>query len=306
MSTTVVNSFSDVQETRPTILAVGAFDGVHLGHQALLKKVVASAEKHNARAAALTFYPHPREIIQQRTDRFYLCTLEERVERIAEQGIDLIITHPFDEDVRHMRAATFVEHMVSHLQLAELWGGNFSLGYRREGDFDYLTNAGSAHGFTVHKFDPFTTSDGHVSSTEVRQNLRNADVAQAGRLLGRPYSLHGEVVYGRQLGRTIGIPTANIGVWDRQLLPANGVYATRFHVGGKSYIAATNVGVRPTVDGDMRISVEPHILDFDADIYGEQVKLEFIEHIRPEQKFDGLDALKAQIARDVDAVRACF
>ena len=203
-----------------------------------------------------------------------------------------------------MRAATFVEQMVTHLPLLQLWGGSFSLGYRREGDFDYLQAAGETHGFSVHKFGAVTNDSKRISSTEIRQHLRNAEVTDATRLLGRPYSMTGKIVYGRQLGRTIGIPTANLGVWERQLLPANGVYATRIHLAESSYIAATNIGVRPTVDGDTHTTVEAHILDFDADIYGECARLEFIDYIRPEQKFSGLDALKAQISADVEQVRS--
>ncbi len=303
MKATVVQSFEAVSEQRPTVLAIGNFDGVHQGHQALLKQVVDSAETHKARPAALTFLPHPREIIQGRTDPFYLSRFEERFERIAEQGIELIIAHPFNEAVRNTRAADFVDAMVTHLDLKQLWGGNFSLGYRREGDFDYLTQAGTERGFSVHLFEPIIALDGKVSSTEIRQLLRNASVEDAARLLTRPYSVSGAVVYGRQLGRTIGVPTANIGVWEKQLLPAHGVYATRIHIDGAIYMAATNVGVRPTVDGDARVSVEAHILDFAGDIYGKQVQLDFVAHVRAEQKFDGLEALKAQISADIQKVQ---
>ena len=304
MPATIVSSFADVTDNLPTVLVVGNFDGVHRGHQALLQAVVESAEKLNARPAVLTFYPHPREVIQNRNDPFYLSRFEERLERITEQGIELIVTHPFNEEVRHTPAARFVRQMVSYLKLKQLWGGSFSLGYRREGDFDYLTAAGLKNDFTVHLFEPLHDGDGtHISSTEIRQLLRNADVAQAAVLLGRPYAVTGEVVLGKQLGRTIGTPTANIANWDKQLLPAHGVYATWIELNGIAYKAATNVGVRPTVDGGARVSVEAHILDFDADIYGQHVRLDFAHHIRPEQKFNGLDELKAQISRDVDQIR---
>ena len=304
MNATVVSSFDEVNDSCPTVLVVGNFDGVHRGHQALLRQVVESAESLQARPAALTFYPHPREVIQGRTDPFYLSRFEERLELIAEQGIELIITHPFNDVVRYTLAAKFVEQMVTFLQLKQLWGGSFSLGYRREGDFDYLTAAGIEHGFTVYLFEPIHNDDGsHISSTEIRQLLRNADVAQAAALLGRAYSVTGEVVLGRQLGRTIAVPTANIGVWEKQLLPAHGVYATWVKVGDKNYKAATNVGVRPTIDGQSQVTVEAHILDFDADIYGQQVQLKFIDYVRPEQKFDGLDTLKAQIRQDIEQIR---
>lgn len=303
MNATVVQAFDEVVDQRPTVLAVGNFDGVHKGHQALLQAVVDSAEKINARPAALTFYPHPREIIQGRSDPFYLSRFEERLALIAKQGIELIIAHPFNDAVRNMRAADFVEAMVTHLNVKQLWGGNFSLGYQREGDFDYLSAAGAERGFSVHLFDAIAVGNERISSSAIRLLLHNAKVETAAQLLTRPYAVSGEVIYGRQLGRTIGVPTANIAVWEKQLLPAHGVYATRICVDGDWYMAATNVGVRPTVDGDNRVSVEPHILDFDRDIYGKQVRLEFVAHVRGEQKFDGLPALKAQIARDILNVR---
>ena len=303
MKTIVVNSFAEVAEQKPTVLAVGNFDGVHRGHQALLQQVVHAAKAINARSAALTFFPHPREVIQGRSDPFYLSRFSERVEQIAEQGIDLIITHPFNQQVRNMRAADFVAQMVSHLDLKQLWGGSFSLGYRREGDFAYLTQAGQAAGFSVHRFAPVHENETHISSSTIRQLLRNARVAEAAQLLTRPYAVSGEVIYGRQLGRTIGFPTANIAVWKKQLLPENGVYASYIHIDGKRYAAATNVGVRPTIEPNQAITIEAHILDFSADIYHKHVRLDFIDHVRPEQKFSGLDALKAQIKQDVAQVR---
>ena len=299
----IVTGIEQVETTRPTVLAIGVFDGVHRGHQALLRAVVDSAERLNARPAALTFYPNPREVISGKIGRYYLMPFEERLNRIADCGIDLIIAHPFNDDVRHMRAAEFVRQMVKHLNLRELWGGNFSLGYKREGDFDYLTEQGAQHGFDVHLFAPVIAGDERISSSRVRRSLQAGDVADATYCLGRPYVLEGEVVKGKQLGRTIGFPTANVAIWEKQVLPANGVYATRVHVGDESFSAATNVGVRPTVDGESRISVEPYSLDFNRDIYGETVRVEFIERVRAEQKFDGIDALKAQISADVETVR---
>ncbi len=300
----IVTGIEEVNANRPTVLAVGVFDGVHRGHQALLSEVVKSAEKHNARPAALTFYPSPREVIAGKIGRYYLTSFEERLQRIAEQGIELIIAHPFDEEVRRMRAAEFVRQMVTHLKLCELWGGNFSLGYQREGDFAFLRACGEQNGFSVNLFPPFMAGDERISSSRIRHSLQTGNVGDAAYCLGRPYAVAGEVILGRQLGRTIGVPTANIASWKKQVLPKNGVYATRVQLGDESFIAATNVGVRPTVEQENSISIEPHILDFNRDIYGATLRVEFIEHVRDEQKFAGLDALKAQIATDIETVRA--
>jgi riboflavin kinase/FMN adenylyltransferase len=300
----IVTGIEEVKADRPTALAVGVFDGVHRGHEALLAAVVASAEKQNARPAALTFYPNPREVITGKIGRYYLTPLEERLQRIAAQGIDLIIAHPFNDAVRYMRATEFVRQMVSHLRLCELWGGNFSLGYQREGNFDFLNAHGRQNGFSVNLFAPFMAGDERISSSRIRRSLEAGDVADAACCLGRPYAIGGEVVLGRQLGRTIGVPTANVAVWEKQVLPKNGVYATRVQLGDASFLAATNVGVRPTVEGTSHISVEPHILDFDRDIYGETLRVEFVARVRDEQKFASLDTLKGQISADIAKVRA--
>ncbi len=302
----IVSGIDEVTADRPTVLAIGVFDGVHRGHEALLAEVVRSAEKQNARPAALTFYPNPREVISGKIGRYYLTSFEERLQRIAAQGIDLIIAHPFDEAVRHIRAAEFVRQMVAHLRLCELWGGNFSLGYQREGDIDFLSAQGQQYGFSVNLFRPFMAGTERISSSRIRHSLQAGDVADATWCLGKPYSVAGEVILGKQLGRTIGVPTANVAVWEKQVLPKNGVYATRVTVGDESYIAATNVGIKPTIGGENQVSVEPHILDFNRDIYGETVRVEFIAHVRDEQKFDGLPALKAQIVSDIATVRSVF
>ena len=298
-----VSRLHEINPRQPTSVAIGSFDGVHRGHQALLNQMVAQARAEGLRTAALTFFPHPRKVLQTLSPRFYLTTLEDRVQLLAEQGIDLIITHPFDEEVRHTRAADFVDQLLDALDMKHLWGGNFALGYQREGDIPFLRQQGEIKGFTVQTLSELVMQDGDVvSSRRVRQALEEGNTAEVNACLGRLYHLNGRVVMGDQRGRTIGFPTANLAVWDELLLPASGVYATYARVKGLRYAAATNVGVRPTVDG-VRLTIEAHILDFDEDIYGQDVRLEFVRRIRPEMKFSGLDALKAQIAADVAEVR---
>ena len=299
-----VNDIADVAERRPTFLAVGVFDGVHRGHQHLLQRMVAEARAGGARPGVLTFFPHPKAVIQNLQGRIYLTTLEERLRLLAAQGVELVIVHPFNDEVRHTRAADFVDRLVAYLDLRQLWGGSFSLGYRREGTAEFLADLGQVRGFTVRQIRDLVMWNGErVSSSRVRRELAEGDIASVNGGLGRPFCVSGEVVMGDQRGRTIGFPTANLAVWAEQLLPANGVYVTQAWLGAERFMAATNVGVRPTVNGH-HVSVEAHLLDFDRDIYGAPLRLEFLGRIRAEQKFPGLDALRAQIRQDVDQVRA--
>jgi len=298
-----VNDLTEIPGGEPTFLAIGSFDGVHRGHQAVLKNLVVAARAEEVRAAVLTFFPHPKRVIQNVQGPYYITTLADRVRLLAEQGVDLVITHPFDEKVRYTRAADFVDQLCRHLDMRQLWGGNFALGYRREGDVAFLRHLGQEKGYTVEVVQAMVAWQGEVvSSSRVRRSLVAGDVEEVNGCLGRPYHLRGVVIEGDKRGRTIGFPTANLQTWEELLLPANGVYATHAWVGESYHLAATNVGVRPTVDG-RRLTVEAHLLDFDGDLYGQELRLEFIGRIRPEMKFAGLDALKAQIQADVNEVR---
>ncbi|MCP5096154.1 MAG: bifunctional riboflavin kinase/FAD synthetase [Chloroflexi bacterium] len=300
---THVNELTDIKERIPTYLAVGNFDGVHKGHQVVLQRMVAAARKEGARTAVLTFFPHPKRVIQQTTGAYYISTLAQRVNQLAAQGIDLIITHPFNETVRQTRAAEFIEQLVQYAGLKQLWGGNFALGYKREGDVPFLRRLGITKGYTVELVDGMVEWNGElVSSSRVRRSLVNGEIEEVNGCLGRPYQLDGTITLGDQRGRTIGFPTANLAIWDELILPANGVYATYATVGQTQHMAATNVGVRPTVNGQ-KLTVEAHLLDFDGDLYDKPMTLSFITRIRPETKFNGLDALKAQIDADVVNIR---
>lgn len=298
-----VNNLADLHEEKPTFVAIGSFDGVHLGHQAVLKSMVEAAQKVGAQTAVLTFFPHPRRVIQNLTDPYYIATLEDRVKWIAELGVNIVITQPFNEAVRSTRAADFVRQLRDHLNMRQLWGGDFALGYKREGDVPTLRRLGEELGYTVELVDGLVEWDGElVSSSRIRRCLRAGDMENVSGCMGRPYRVHGTVVEGDKRGRTIGFPTANLAYWEEQLLPANGVYATWAWVGEKRYMAATNIGVRPTFDHGPR-TVEAYLLDFSGNLYGQTVCLEFIRHLRPEVKFANLDELVAQIQADVDQTR---
>lgn len=299
-----IHDLAELETREPTTLAVGSFDGVHRGHQQLLKSMVEEAKKEGTRPGVLTFFPHPRLVIQGITNRYYLTPPTTRATLLQELGIELIITHPFNDTIRQMRAIDFINHLQTHLELRHLWGGNFSLGHNREGNATFLRQVGQEQGFTVHELDSLTFHHNErVSSTRIRRSLQAGNLTDANTCLTRPFRISGEVVLGDQRGQTIGFPTANLKVWEQQLLPNNGVYATYAWVNGQRFPAATNVGTRPTVDGT-HLSVEAHLLGFDDNIYGQTIALDFIARIRPEQKFSGLDPLITQIQKDVAQVQA--
>jgi riboflavin kinase / FMN adenylyltransferase len=298
-----VNSLADDIDPEPTYLALGSFDGVHKGHQAVIGEMVEAARKAGARSAVLTFFPHPRRVLQDLQDRFYINTLPDREKLLAQLGVDLVVTHPFNEQVRQIRAVDFINQLRDELDMQQIWGGNFAFGYKREGDVSFLQRLGSENGFSVRLVDSMVEWDGKpVSSSRVRESLSAGNFSDVNGCLGRSYSLHGIVVKGDQRGRTIGFPTANLALWAELLLPTNGVYATYAWAGDQRYKAATNIGVRPTIDGGDRV-VEAHLLDFDGDLYGQDICLEFVKYLRPEKKFSGLEALKEQINHDVTEVR---
>lgn len=295
---------SSVRLTQPSVVTIGIFDGVHRGHQHLLRQVVAAAHQADQLAAVVTFFPHPDVILRGITGRYYLTTPEQRAELLFALGVDVVVTHPFDETTRHMRAATFVDMLLAHLRMASLWlTPDFALGYQREGDFAFLSAQGQQKGFRVQSID-LLLDDQHraIRSHAIRQALAEGDVSAAAQLLARPYRVSGEVVHGDHRGRSIGFPTANLSVWSEQLLPANGVYACYAHLGAERLAAVTNIGSRPTFNGT-EVRVEAHLLDFDRDIYGQTLTLDFVARLRGERKFSGVDALIAQISADVTAGR---
>lgn len=291
---------------QPGLVTIGMFDGVHRGHQALIQQLVNRAADSGYQSVVLTFYPHPDVVLRNLDDRYYLTTTEQRARLLGELGVDYVITHPFDASVRETRAHEFVDKLVTHLNMRSLWvGSDFALGYQREGDVSYLSALGEERGYRVRPIDLVAYGDDGepVTSTRIRQHLKTGHIQQANQLLGRRYTVSGEVVEGDKRGRTIGFPTANMAVPARLILPENGVYAGWVTVGETRYMAVANIGVRPTFDGQT-LTVEPHILDFNREIYGETIEFAFEKRLRGEQKFDGLDALKAQLQQDIDSGRA--
>lgn len=299
----LTHNLEQVNLDKPSVTTVGVFDGVHVGHQYLIKALVEAAHANERAAVVISFFPHPDRVLRGVTGRYYLTTPEEKAAIMQDLGVDVLILHPFDDSVRQIRAADFVDKLVKYVNLNEFWAtADFAMGYQREGNIQFLTEQGQRKGFTVQTIDQIMGSQARISSSTIRAALAAGDIHAANEYLGRPYRVMGEVVHGDQRGRTIGFPTANIGLWEEKIIPANGVYACHAFLGDERLNAVTNVGQRPTFDGQS-ITVEAHILDFDREIYGKVMALDFLHRLRGEQKFDGIDALVAQIGADRDTAR---
>jgi riboflavin kinase/FMN adenylyltransferase len=288
-------------------LTIGAFDGLHLGHQLILKELTAGAHAAGAPAVVLTFDPHPAEVLRGPRSNFYLSDPEEKAALLAAAGVDVLVTHPFDEVVRDTPAADFVTALKGRLDLRQLWvGADFALGRDRQGDVPALQQLGLKLNYSVHAV-PQVRVDGEVvSSSRIRALLsEQGDAADAARLLGRNYTLAGTVVGGAKRGRTIGIPTANVKAPARRLVPATGVYATWATVGGQRYASVTNIGLRPTFEERTpEPVVEAHLFDYSGgEFYDQTVTLEFVARLRGEHKFDGVDALLKQIHADIQQAK---
>ncbi len=289
---------------RNTVVTIGNFDGVHRGHRHLIGQIVRRAKELDADAAVLTFEPHPLKVLRPDMEIRRLNSPEERAEMVASLGVDLLVTYPFTPEVAAMSAREFVSMLRDRLRMVELWiGPDFALGRNREGDARRLRELGKELGFAVHQFAPFVWHGHVVHSSGIRAHVAEGDVEAAGDLLGRPYSIAGEVVPGDGRGKSIGVPTANLDLCGGRLLPGDGVYAAWATVGdGSRYPAVVNVGRRPTFDGG-EVTVEAHLLDFRGDIYGWEMLLEFHKRLRGERKFPGVEALVAQIHRDIESAR---
>lgn len=300
-----VRALSEIQLDAPSIVTIGMFDGVHLGHQRLVRRLVQEARASGRMSVVLTFFPHPDVVLKGVTGRYYLTSPEERARLLLDVGVDLVVTHPFTEEVRRIRAAEFVDQLLAYLRMSALWvGPDFAMGYRREGDVPFLQAQGEAKGFAVETVNLMLGEEGQViSSSQVRDALRQGQVEQAALWLGRPYRVSGEVVHGDHRGQALGFPTANMAVWAEQILPANGVYACWAYVDEERHMAVTNIGVRPTFE-DTRLVVEAHLLDFDRAIYGQVLHLDFVRRLREEQRFSSVEALIEQVQADIRTGRA--
>ena len=294
----------DELDLKNSWLTVGVFDGVHRGHQEIIKALTAGAHANDAPAVVLTFDPHPAKVLG-RGDIKLLTLPDERAELLGELGVDVVITHLFDKDVADITALDFMKQLKSHLGLQYLvLGYDSTLGKNREGNATRLTEIGQELGYAVEVISALSDESGVISSTEIRKLISTGNVAEAERLMGHPYSLHGPVIHGDGRGKRINVPTANIGYSHEKIIPANGIYACWAYLQGERFRAAINIGINPTFTPDKQVpNVEVHLLDFDREIYGQDVRLEFVSRLRDEVKFDSVDVLVEQIWKDVAQVR---
>lgn len=289
-----------------TVLTIGTFDGVHCGHQEILEGVVKRARSEICIAAALTFSPHPLRVLHPQSAPALIETLAQRLEHMNRLGLDAAFVMHFDHAVASMPAKDFVERILVNAQHARavLVGENFRFGHQQAGNVQMLNELGRSFDFAVECVPPVVIRGAVVSSTAVRAAVSAGNMAQAARLLGRPFALAGEIRPGTGTGRRFVFPTLNLAT-EQELLPARGVYATEAILRGRTYRAATNVGVRPTFDGT-RLSIESHLFDFSEELTSGPLEVHFWRRLRDEQKFSGPDALRSQIQRDLAATRRFF
>jgi len=286
-------------------LTIGVFDGVHRGHQEIISKLTVGAHANDAPAVVLTFWPNPGVVLGKRKHLKSLTTPDERADLLGSLGVDTVITQPFSPKFAAISASDFMRLVSARLDLRSLWiGYDFALGHNREGNLERLTQIGKELGYDVQVIGPVKNGGDVLSSSLIRQRVREGDVAHAADNLGRFYSLSGPVVHGDGRGGKINIPTANVDYPKDKVIPANGVYACWAWVAGERYPAATNIGINPTFTPDKETpNVEAHLLDFDRNLYGQELKLEFVDHLRDELRFSSVEALLEQIHADIGRTR---
>lgn len=286
-------------------LTIGSFDGVHRGHQALVRRMVEEAHVSGRPAVVLTFFPHPSVVLGRIHNPFYLSSPEERANLLAGLGADVVITLEFNQAMSLLTATEFMQAIKEKLDLEQLWvGSNFALGRGRQGDVPALTRIGDELGYQVQVVSPIQVDGMLISSTQIRSWLAEGAVDQARSGLGRWYSVGGRVVHGDGRGRTIGIPTANLETWKERLLPANGVYAVWGWLEGERHPGVANIGVRPTFEVQPTLPrLEVLLLDLSGDFYDQEMRVDFVAHLRSEQRFSSVQALLDQIELDKKAAR---
>lgn len=286
---------------RDTVLTIGVFDGVHLGHQRLIDYLRRQALPGDHLPGVVTFRTHPRMVINSGATLHFLTSLEERIRLLTGLGVELVVPVTFDRELANLTARQFTSLLQQYLRMRGLVvGPDFALGKNREGDASALHKIGKENGFWVEVVSPGMANGEVISSTAIRQALSRGDMAKVNRLLGRRFSLAGKVVHGDERGKQLGFPTANVEVSPQQAIPGDGVYAARTYLGARDYPSVANIGKRPTFGKGER-TVEVHLIGFNGLVYGEDIRLEIVERLRPEKHFPTPEDLKQQISRDVEA-----
>ncbi len=296
----VIENYKNFSISKKSIVTIGTFDGVHVGHQKIMEQLVATAQENNAKSVLLTFFPHPRMVLQKDNSLKLINTIAEKIEILEKTGLDYLIIHPFDKDFSRLTAFDFVRTiLVNHLNTAELViGYDHRFGKNREGNFEQLQEYGHMYDFKVTEIPAQDINQISVSSTKIRNAILNAEIEKANEYLGYSFSLKGTVVSGEKLGNTIGYPTANIELLETyKLIPKTGAYLIRSFLHGKTIYGMMNIGNRPTVNG-VKETIEVHFFDLNKDLYGRQLTIELLTFLRDEQKFSSIEELKKQLFLD--------
>jgi len=287
-----------------TLLTIGVFDGVHVGHRYLLEKLQQRAAEKNLLSGVVTFNPHPQSVLHPHNQLPWLSNLEDRVRAFQELGVNIVAVLTFTPKVAQLSAQEFISLLKKHLKMQGIMmGPDFVLGRGGEGNINLLRTLGREMKFSVEVIPPYTINGEVVSSTLIRQALIQGDMRRIERLMGRYFYLKGKVITSDKRGRVLGFPTANLDIKPRQALPGNGIYATITQVDGKQFPSATNIGIRPTF-GEGEKTVETHLLNYQGDLYGKEIRVEFVQKLRDEQRFPSSEELKIQIEKDVRKVEA--
>ena len=302
----VYHSIKDFAEKdRCTILTIGTFDGVHLGHQKIIQRLNRIKAEENGKTAILTFFPHPRRVLNHGNEIKMLTTIDEKIDLLDKLGLDFLIIEPFTKEFSDLPAREFVKDLlVDQLKIKILViGYDHQFGKNREGDYEQMKEFGEEFGFRLEKIPVHDFENVAISSTKIRKALENGNIEKANQYLGYEYFLTGEVIKGQGLGKKMSYPTINIHISeDYKLIPKTGVYTVKTRIGKKTVFGIMNIGFRPTVDGKYQ-TIEVHLLDFNADLYGENIRIRMLKRIREEKKFESLEALTKQIRKDEETAR---
>ena len=295
----IIKNLHDYSQKTPLALSIGMFDGVHHGHQTIIKNLNSAAQNKDLESAILTFWPHPRTVFNPNDDLKLLNTIEEKTYLLEKNKVQHLFLKEFDEEFRNLTGEEFVKQiLIDKLNVKHLIiGHDHTFGKNRSGDFNLLKKMSSEYGFEIVQVEAVDFQDRHISSTQIRNALMNAEINTANEMLGYHYSVSGEVIHGKKLGRTIGYPTANISVNPLKFLPKKGAYIVDAFVKNQQFKGMLSIGTNPTVDGKS-LSVEVYILDFDSDIYGEAISVNFREFLHEEIKFESLDQLIERLDED--------
>jgi riboflavin kinase/FMN adenylyltransferase len=293
-------SVSSYPAYQPCVVTIGTFDGVHIGHKAILERVVAAAKKEGLQSVLLTFFPHPRMVLQKESNIKLLNTISEKKELLEQIGLNHLIVHPFTQEFSRLTAVEFVRDILVGAVKAKkvVIGYDHRFGRNRTASIEDLREFGRTYNFDVVEISAQEISEVTVSSTKIRKALEEGDIVTANKFLGYPYMLSGHVVPGKQIGRTIAYPTANLAIKEKyKLIPANGVYIVFSEIHGKVVYGITSIGTNPTVGGEVR-TIETYFLDFNGDLYDQKLRIEFIAKIREEETFDNVNELQGAIQKD--------